>query len=271
MDPTEGEHGSDEVYAERGGQLRQPLAGASPVKPSSGVSRSGFGPTAYASASASKLPPLMKGSRLSVLSTYHGGAPGEEGDEGDGFAPSCGPGGRPGATRGEDGDGRWGDRQQAWVERDQEGGSGPAPGLGKSGQDEFPFLDEDEMEMVLPDDRFEVRRRIIIYVGLAILTGRGMWPELCIVDFGCFGRHIVSGLQREPTFADDGAVCLFPQSYPLLFLGLDRTAQPLIESNRTDPYRCLLASLLEKIIRSVFRKTPARSQEMHAHNVFGSS
>ncbi len=104
----------------------------------------------------------MKGSRLSVLSTDHG-APGE--DEGDDFAPSCGPGGRPEATKGEDGDGdrRWGDRQQAWVERDQEGGSGPGPepGLRESEQDEFPFLAEDEMEMemdemVLPDDRFEV-------------------------------------------------------------------------------------------------------------------
>lgn len=128
----------------------------SPVKQSLGTSRSGPGQAANANASASKLPPLMKGSRLSVLSTDQTAAVEREGN---GFAPSCDPGGRPEATRGEGGDGRWGDRQQAWVERDQQGDSGPGPG--EDGQDEFPFLAEDEMDMVLPDDRFEVRCRII--------------------------------------------------------------------------------------------------------------
>ena len=117
------------------------------------MSRGGFGPAASAStiasanASASKLPPLMKGSRLSVLSIDHA-APGDGG----GFAPSCGPGGMPEATSVRDGEGGGRDRQQAWVERDQQGGHGP----GEDGQDDFPFLAEDEM--VLPDDRFEVQR-----------------------------------------------------------------------------------------------------------------
>lgn len=75
---------------------------------------------------APSLPPLMKGSRHSILST----SPTR------GLAPSSGLGGElDGAMGGGQSEDRWRHKQQAWVEED------------------FPFLREEE---VLPDDRFEV-------------------------------------------------------------------------------------------------------------------
>lgn len=75
---------------------------------------------------APSLPPLMKGSRHSILST----------SAARGLAPSSGLGGElDGAVGcGQSGD-RWPHKQQAWVEED------------------FSFLREEE---ILPDDRFEV-------------------------------------------------------------------------------------------------------------------
>ena len=93
----------------------------------------------------SALPPLMKGSRQSVLSNTVS-APGMSG----GVAPSCGPAGGSETAIGEDGERRWRDRQEAWVERGQQRGSQPE----EDGEQAFPFLAEDEM--TLPDDRFEV-------------------------------------------------------------------------------------------------------------------
>lgn len=133
----------DTMEEEYGGQIYSGGGGhhlASPQQPGqslAGYPRSGLARNSTASA----LPPLMKGSRLSVLSTTVS-APGMSG----GVAPSCGPEG----GMGEDGEGRWRDRQEAWVERGQHRGSEPE----EDGEQAFPFLAEDEM--TLPDDRFEV-------------------------------------------------------------------------------------------------------------------
>ncbi|CAB1102995.1 unnamed protein product [Ectocarpus sp. CCAP 1310/34] len=123
----------------------QETGGTPPTKVSVGPSRSGPGGTRNGHASAATLPPLMKGSRLSVLDTAAVATPGKSG----GLAPSCGSRGSTETTPG----GRWRDKQQAWVEREQEGGSGEGR---EDGEESFPFLAEDEMMEMLPDDRFEV-------------------------------------------------------------------------------------------------------------------
>lgn len=138
--------GTDHLSSPR--QSGQPLVSTSPIKAGAGNSRSGPAGNANTGAATSTLPPLMKGSRLSVLSRN---VPAPE--KGGGLAPSCGPpGGVSQATKREDEGGRWRDKQQAWVEREQVGGGGGE--RGGNGEEIFPFLAEDEM--VLPDDRFEV-------------------------------------------------------------------------------------------------------------------
>ncbi|CAM9915421.1 unnamed protein product [Ectocarpus sp. 6 AP-2014] len=122
----------------------QETGGTPPTKVSVGPSRSGPGVTTNGHASAATLPPLMKGSRLSVLDAAAVATPGKSG----GLAPSCGSRGSTETTPG----GRWREKQQAWVEREQQGGGGEGP---EDGEEAFPFLAEDEMMEVLPDDRFE--------------------------------------------------------------------------------------------------------------------
>ncbi|CAM9912454.1 unnamed protein product, partial [Ectocarpus sp. 13 AM-2016] len=122
----------------------QETEGTLPTKVSFGPSTSGPSRTRNGHASAATLPPLMKGSRLSVLDTAAVANPGKSG----GLAPSCGSRGSTETTPG----GRWRDKQQAWVEKEQQGGGGE----GREDREEaFPFLAEDEMMEMLPDDRFE--------------------------------------------------------------------------------------------------------------------
>lgn len=172
--------GGTESSPRQRGQL---LASTSPMKPGAGNS-SGSAGNANADAASSTLPPLMKGSRLSVLSP-NVASPGKGG----GFAPSCGPGGRLQVMR-EDEGGRWRNKQQAWVEREQVGGGE----RGGNEEEVFPFLAEDEM--VLPDDRFEVgwqsmRRSILV------LNRQRAFPEIgyYLTDsdssnrFACFSQN----------------------------------------------------------------------------------
>lgn len=157
-------------------QPGQTFVSTSPMKPGAGNTRIGPAGNASAGAVTSTLPPLMKGSRFSVLS-QNVPAPGKGGDGG--FAPSCGPpGGESQATKREDEGGRWRDKQQAWVEREQGGGDGGREG---NGEEVFPFLAEDEM--VLPDDRFEVswqsKKRSTVYS----IFSCWLLLELIISDF----------------------------------------------------------------------------------------
>lgn len=141
--------GGTQSYAGMGGKghisAPQETGGTSPTKVSVGPSRSGPGGIGNGHANAATLPPLMKGSRLSVLDTATVATPGKGG----GLAPSCGPRGSTATTPG----GRWQDKQQAWVEREQEGDGGEGR---EGGEEAFPFLAEDETMEMLPDDRFEV-------------------------------------------------------------------------------------------------------------------
>ncbi|CAM9159646.1 unnamed protein product [Ectocarpus fasciculatus] len=143
-----GKIGGAQSYAGVGGKGHisspQETGGTSPTKVSAVPSRSGPGGTGNGKANPATLPPLMKGSRLSVLDAAAVATPGKGG----GLAPSCGPGGSTPATPG----GRWRDKQQAWVEREQQGGGGEGR---EGGEEAFPFLAEDEMMEMLPDDRFE--------------------------------------------------------------------------------------------------------------------
>lgn len=143
LDAVEGEYGR---HSYSGGvskhlaspqQSLQSTAGLSPTKPFAGTSRSDLAGNSTASA----LPPLMKGSRLSVLSNAVA-APGMTGD----LVPEGGSE----TVMGVDGKRRWRDRQEAWVERERQGGAEPE----EDTEQAFPFLAEDEM--ALPDDRFEV-------------------------------------------------------------------------------------------------------------------
>lgn len=143
----EGEYGGQTYSGGGGNHLASPqqsgesLAGIPLTKPFARSAKSGL----VGSSTASALPPLMKGSRLSVLSTTVAD-PALSG----GVAPSCGPGGGSETVTGEDGELRLRDRQEAWVGRGQENGGEPED----HGAQAFPFLIEDEM--MLPDDRFEV-------------------------------------------------------------------------------------------------------------------
>lgn len=149
LDTVEGEYGGQTYVGGGGNYVASPqqaglnLTGTSSSKPFAETSRSG----AAGNSTPSTLPPLMKGSRLSVLSTTVA-----DSCVSGGVAPSCGPAGGSAAVEGEDEEGRWRDRQEAWVERGKGGGE-----RGEDDEEAFPFLAEDEM--MLPDDRFEVRWR----------------------------------------------------------------------------------------------------------------
>lgn len=141
----EGEYGGQTYVGGGGNYLASPQHPGQSLASTEVSSSSRGGPARNSTVSV--LPPLMTGSRLSVLSTHTMvAAPGMSG----GVAPSCGPGGASETVKGEDEEGRWRDRQQAWVEQEQQGGGEPEEDCKQA----FGFLAEDEM--TLPDDRFEV-------------------------------------------------------------------------------------------------------------------